>query len=304
MVIPDFYIIGAPKCGTTALSNFIARHKDVCFSFPKETHFFMSDINLHTKIQTVDEYNNCFVTRNSSNLVGEGSVWYIYSDAALQKIRSINSNSKIIVLTRDPVHLIESIHAHFVFQGYEDVCELDKAIELVDDRVAGLAPIPSKCPDKFLLNYKAISQLGSRIEYVQQLFSKENVLVVNQSSLFSDARGTYLEVLGFLGLRDDDFRDFSVLNTRKKRKRTFLFDILNFRPKLVRKLVNSIKSFLKVSELGFSRFIYPYITTPQNSTSLNLDKHPDLRKLIEMEVKKLNRIDEEKLRYGEFNDER
>jgi hypothetical protein len=33
---PNFFIVGAPKCGTTALSEYLRSHPDVFFSSPKE----------------------------------------------------------------------------------------------------------------------------------------------------------------------------------------------------------------------------------------------------------------------------
>ncbi|WP_040414858.1 sulfotransferase [Desulfococcus multivorans] len=37
---PDFFIIGAPRCGTTSLSRYLSKHPDICFSRPKEPHYF------------------------------------------------------------------------------------------------------------------------------------------------------------------------------------------------------------------------------------------------------------------------
>ena len=44
MCKPDFFIIGAPKCGTTALATYLAEHPNIQLSDPKEPHYFCKDL--------------------------------------------------------------------------------------------------------------------------------------------------------------------------------------------------------------------------------------------------------------------
>jgi hypothetical protein len=70
---PNFFIIGAPKCGTTSLANWLAQHPNVYFSPTKETHYFNNDrspTNYH------DEYSYLFMfatARSEQNAIIEGS---------------------------------------------------------------------------------------------------------------------------------------------------------------------------------------------------------------------------------------
>ena len=41
---PNFFIVGAPKCGTTSMHEYLQRHPDVYMPFFKEPHFFGSDL--------------------------------------------------------------------------------------------------------------------------------------------------------------------------------------------------------------------------------------------------------------------
>ena len=41
---PNFFIIGAPKCGTTSLHNYLKSHSQITMSNPKEPHYFSKDI--------------------------------------------------------------------------------------------------------------------------------------------------------------------------------------------------------------------------------------------------------------------
>ena len=44
---PDFFILGAPKCGTTALSEYLRQHPRVFVSRPKEPHYFCADFDYY-----------------------------------------------------------------------------------------------------------------------------------------------------------------------------------------------------------------------------------------------------------------
>ena len=44
MMLPDFFIVGAPKCGTTAISEYLRTHPRIFMCKPKEPHYFALDI--------------------------------------------------------------------------------------------------------------------------------------------------------------------------------------------------------------------------------------------------------------------
>src|SRR5215510_8735906 len=85
---PDFFLIGAPRCGTTALSRYLADHPQVCFSRPKEPHYF-SLLAPHASLDDVETayWARYFAHyRASHQAIGEGSVSYLYFPSALQRI--------------------------------------------------------------------------------------------------------------------------------------------------------------------------------------------------------------------------
>ena len=75
---PDFFIIGAPKCGTTALAAYLSRHRDVKFSKSKEPNFFSRDIEFCRYLGTHEEYmEEYFPGEHEGLLLGEGSPFYL-----------------------------------------------------------------------------------------------------------------------------------------------------------------------------------------------------------------------------------
>jgi hypothetical protein len=86
---PNFFIVGAPKCGTTSLSEYLRSHPNVFMSSPKEPHFFATDLYPRNPegIDSVAAYLQLFTdARDQHQVVGEASASYMFSDAAIPAI--------------------------------------------------------------------------------------------------------------------------------------------------------------------------------------------------------------------------
>ncbi len=134
MKFPNFFIIGAPKAGTTALSEYLRGHPQVFFSEPKEPHFFNDDFSArHT--YDMDTYLSYFKDADEEyKAIGEGSVFYLSSKNAVPNILKKNPNAKFIVMLRNPVSMAQSWHAQAIHSFGETVLDFDKAWHLQDKR--------------------------------------------------------------------------------------------------------------------------------------------------------------------------
>ena len=98
---PDFFIVGAPKCGTTALYEYLRPHPNVFMSTVKEPHFFAKDLGSYPHIKTDEEYAALFAGANEQHLrVGEASVYYLRSAVAIPNIREFNPDARLIAMFR------------------------------------------------------------------------------------------------------------------------------------------------------------------------------------------------------------
>lgn len=93
---PNFFIIGAPKCGTTALCEYLRAHPRIGMSIPKEPHYFCTDCTTRFRtIYTQQEYLRCFDhVQDGCAVAGEGSVWYLFSEAAVVNILRFAPDAK------------------------------------------------------------------------------------------------------------------------------------------------------------------------------------------------------------------
>ncbi|NJL34400.1 MAG: sulfotransferase domain-containing protein [Chloroflexaceae bacterium] len=124
---PDFFIVGAPKCGTTAMTDYLNQHPDVFVPVVKEPDFFGSDLtgrryttNLHTYLALFEP--------GRGKLCGEGSTAYIISKQAAQEIYNFNPEAKIIIMIRNPVDMLYSLHNQVVYTGDESIHDFALAL--------------------------------------------------------------------------------------------------------------------------------------------------------------------------------
>jgi hypothetical protein len=87
---PDFFIVGAPKCGTTAMQDYLSQHPEIYMSKARELHFFGSDLRFSYERPGEVEYLSYFESATNEKRVGEASVWYLYSKQAAGEIKELN----------------------------------------------------------------------------------------------------------------------------------------------------------------------------------------------------------------------
>jgi hypothetical protein len=216
MAKPNFFIIGAPKCGTTSLAAWLADHQNIYMSPTKEPHFFNTD---HKRfINSLSGYERLFegVTERH-RAVGEASVWYLYSAAAVSNILAYNPDARFIVLLRNPIEMAPSLHEELVFTGREDVADFAGAWNLQEARRQG-AHLPPMVWEPKYLQYGDLCSLGAQVERLFGLVPRERVKIILLEDLIGDPGGVYRSVLRFLGVDDDHRQDFSALNQAKSRR--------------------------------------------------------------------------------------
>ena len=161
MTKPNFFIIGAPKCGTTALSEYLREHPNIYMCTPKEPHYFDYDFEQYREVETLDEYLGLFEAATTEHIaIGEASACYLYSSVALEDIYQFAPQAKIIVMLRNPVDLAYSYHSQLLYASDENVPDFEQAWRLQDIRREG-KKIPPRCRDSALLQYAAAQQYQS-----------------------------------------------------------------------------------------------------------------------------------------------
>ena len=94
---PNFFVVGAPKCGTTSMCNYLGEHKEIFIPERKELYYFCTDFRTHKyRVANEQEYLSYFTKAGNLKCIGEGSVWYLYSKEAAQNIKIFKDREEAI----------------------------------------------------------------------------------------------------------------------------------------------------------------------------------------------------------------
>lgn len=221
---PDFFIIGAPKCGTTSMTNWLAEHPSVYMCPRKPTDFFILDMDIR-KIRSLREYEGLFEGASDEHVaVGEASTRCLYSRFAVTCIEQYVSEPRYIVMIRNPIQMAPSFHQHAVYTGSERYTDFEEAWHMQDERAKGKTARAEHI-DPHTLLYGPICRVGEQLERLYQQVPDERVLIVLLDDIRWNTRREYLRVLAFLGVPDDRRVSFPVHNPAKQWKSTLARDM-------------------------------------------------------------------------------
>lgn len=214
---PNFFIIGAPKCGTTSLAAWLSEHPNIYMSPVKEPHFFNTDLK-YINTPSRHEYERLFRgATDEHKAVGEASVFYLFSKVAVPRIEQELPGARYIVMVRNPVDMAYSLHHQQLFSGNEHIEDFAEAWHLSEERAKGRF-VTQWCREPKLLDYRSVCRLGEQLQRVYSLVPRERVLVLNLEDVRKDPRKEYREVLQFLNVPDDGRQGFPVHNPAKVRR--------------------------------------------------------------------------------------
>ena len=252
---PNFFIICAPRCGTTAMSEYLRGHPGIGFSDPKEPHFFAADLPGIRVCDTEEQYvNGCFshLSGKTWDAIGEGSVWYLYSREAVERILEYNPGSKFVVMVRNPVDMVRAFHEKAIESLDEDQIDFESAWRLQSQRRRG-RNIPRRCREPSILQYGKIAKLGEQIDRLHTLVSKDRLHIIVFDDFINETPRVYRDLLQFLGVQNDGRTEFPRINEGRRVRYRWLYELAWCPPPFLMKGVEIVKYIHALSAWGFCR---------------------------------------------------
>lgn len=242
---PSFFIAGAPKCGTTAMYEYLKQHPQI-FLPDKELYFFGSDFTFREPRPKLEYYLSLFADAAPDLICGEASVWYLYSKNAAKEIKQFNPGSKIIIMLRNPVQMLYSLHSQQVYEGNENIPVFEDALMAEGARRKGVQIPPLiGCPVEGLY-YSEVVRFTPQLKRYFEVFDREQVKVIIYDDFAKDAALIYKQTLQFLGVDETFTVNAKRINPNKKIKYPFL---RNFLKKRDQRLIRLVKVLLPSKSL-------------------------------------------------------
>ena len=206
--VPDFFIVGHAKCGTTALYEMLRAHPQIYMPDLKEPEFLAREpqdqplaSNIHPR--TLTEYLSLFDAARPEQRAGEASASYLRSSVAARRIAALCPHARVIAIFREPASFLRSSHLQRLEAGIETEADLATAIPLEPERRRGRnLPRP---PDSIWVRALFYSE---HVRYVEQLrryhecLGREQVLALIYDDFRADNQRVVREVLRFLDVDD------------------------------------------------------------------------------------------------------
>jgi hypothetical protein len=194
--MPDFFVVGEPKSGTTALYEMLRSHPQIFMPELKEPEFFARELhpNLEHDEQhpkTLEQYLELFAPAGSAKRVGEASVSYLRSRESAARIAALVPDARIIALFREPATMMRSLH----LQRLEDYQETEKDLRKAMERERGEHEPTSG--HRYSIDWV---QYTEHLRRYHAAFAAERVLVLIYDDFLADNAATIRKVLHFLDI--------------------------------------------------------------------------------------------------------
>ena len=198
MTIPNFFIVGMPRSGTTSLYTYLKQHPRIFLSIYKEPLFLCKDLDHRPHCITSETlYRSLFDGAEDYPVVGEGSVWYLTSEVAAPEIYKVSPRARIVVMLRDPLQMMQSLHSLYVRTGNEDIEDFAAALEALEARRAGQR-IPARNYFTNGLLYTDVALYYPKLKRFYDVFGKERVHVIRFEDFAADPLAECRKVFRFL----------------------------------------------------------------------------------------------------------
>ena len=250
---PSFFIVGAPKCGTSALTAYLKRHPDVFLTRMREPMFFGSDLCCPPRRRlSLERYLSLYATATTEGRLGDCSTRYFVSTRAAEEILRFEPDARIIVMLRNPVEMIHSLHAQNLYSGEEHLEDFAAALADEPRRLALIAEEdPSPIPEA--LAYRYVARYAEHVGRYLSVFGRDRVHVIVFEEFVRDIPTAYRRVLEFIGA-DPDFRpEFEVVNQYKVVRSTRLHRLLVRPPRAIHPLRRLASHRLRYKFLAVAR---------------------------------------------------
>lgn len=237
--VPDFFIVGAPRCGTTALYTYLKDHFEIFMSPIKEPNFFADFLGEQRRVRTLPEYLECFSGAREEKRIGEASVAYLASHTSARAIKEFSPLASIIIMLRNPLEVMQSMYYLRRFCNLEDEPSFGAALE-ADARGRTVTQ----------LTYRERASFAAQVERYISVFGREKIQFIIYDDFKADTKAVFRNTLSFLGVDNDSERKFPRINGNKRVRSRFLWFVLRQPPKPLRRIIRPITSRRFRSTLG------------------------------------------------------
>jgi hypothetical protein len=268
--VPNLFVVGAPKCGTSTMHKWLQQHPRIYMSRVKDPNYFNVDHKIGL-LASYDKYLKLFNKANDSHIyVGEASPYYLLSNQAVKNIEKVCKDAKYIVMLRNPIEMFISLvgqNRKYNDEGYADFDEIWRK----SDMNVGFGE-PYR-------RYSQICSIGEQLKILFNTVEHCKVFVVFLEDMDSDPERVWVDLQKFLDIDLYDLGHFSIENAAARPRFKILNDFFEWIGKFTMLNLNlGILTYLK--QLNFVKSDSSYRTISDDlRAELKMYFHRDIQLL-------------------------
>ena len=229
-VVPNTFIIGAQKSGTSTVHNWLKQHPNVSAPESAKDFPFFTDRFYQKGIDYLSSY---YSNKSTSNIIVNGYAHYLFESDVPERIQALDERAKLILCLRNPIERIISSYLFAKKRGIENCKTLEEALDKEKERML----VQGSLVNEF--SYIANSKYGINLERFVKVFGKNQIKVILFEDLKNDPEKVYKSLCEFLGL-DVDFKpSFRKINETGQAMFPFVNKLL-YRQNPVKKMLSEI----------------------------------------------------------------
>lgn len=199
MTMPNTFVVGCAKAGTTAVCSWLRYHDEAFVPALKEPDWFASDLGLapFRGIHDRTGYLALFAAATDRHrVVVDGSPSSLLSEVAAPRIAYEAPGARIVISIRDPVEVVHALHSQTVVAGLQPIDDFDAAVRAAMDPAMGAPDDPLQTWNRYL----DVVRLEPQLQRYFDAFPRERIHVIRFDRLRDDPESTWAELQTFLGL--------------------------------------------------------------------------------------------------------
>ncbi len=266
MTMPNFFVIGAQKAGTTSLYYYLKQHPQIYMSPIKEPFFFDHKINArgevvreqfggpgppHVKFANIGEYRALFRGVSGEKAIGEASVLYIYAPGTAERIKRYVPGAKVIALLRNPADRAYSAFLNAVRGGREPLYDFSQALREEDGRI--------RDNWHYVYRYRDRGLYYGQLKRYYDVFDREKIGVWLYEDLSADPSRMVQSVFRFLGVDEafvpDTSSKHNLGSVPKNEAGRQVIRFMNTALPVVRKIIPPASKVYREDTLGLHKLV-------------------------------------------------
>jgi hypothetical protein len=212
VTLPNFFILGAGRSGTTSLALALTAHPDVFIPSIKEPSFFSSSFQW---VKEPAKYVSIYEAAHDVAAVGDASHIYLEDPASPRILQAFFPDARFVLVFRDPVDRAVGLYAHMVERGYETHGTFERALAAEDRRFQSQR-FRRGCAQSFW-NYMYVRSglFGEQIQRYYEHFDRDRFWFTTLDELITRPTPTMRSLHQFLGIAPMDVDAFPRDGTSK-----------------------------------------------------------------------------------------